>query len=155
MPAIRGVEALEPGEPIFPEDLESAERATGVTIGTGDALLVRTGRWRWRETHGPWRPNEGMAGLDASCLTWLHEREVAVLGSDGVSDVWPSRVDGVPMPIHTVAIVAMGVHLMDNLDLDELSLACTAARRWSFLLAIAPLVLHQGTASPVNPIAVF
>jgi len=155
VPAIRGREALEPGEPIFPEDLEAAERSTGVTIQTGDALLVRTGRWRWRESHGPSSPSDGLAGLDASCLTWLHGREVAVLGSDGVSDVFPSRVDAVPMPIHTVAIVAMGVHLLDNLDLDDLSVACTAAGRWSFMLAVAPLVLHQGTASPVNPIAIF
>ena len=154
VPSIRGVEALEPGEPIFPEDLEAAERATGVTVQTGDALLVRTGRWRWRETHGPWVPSEGMSGLDASCLAWLFEREVAVLGSDGVSDVMPSPVDTVPMPIHTVAIVAMGIHLLDNLDFDELSAACTTAGRWSFLLAVAPLVLNQGTASPVNPIAV-
>jgi hypothetical protein len=80
---------------------------------------------------------------------------VALLGSDGVSDVMPSRVDGIPMPIHTVAIVAMGVHLLDNLDLNELSSACTAANRWTFLLVVAPLVLHRGTASPVNPIAVF
>jgi hypothetical protein len=79
---------------------------------------------------------------------------VAVLGSDGVSDVLPSRVDAVPLPIHTVAIVAMGVHLLDNLDLDDLSVACNAAGRWSFMLAVAPLVLHQGTASPVNPIAI-
>jgi kynurenine formamidase len=155
VPAIRGVEALGPGEPIFPEDLEAAERATGLTVRIGDALLVRTGRWKWRETYGPWVPMDGMAGLDASCLTWLHEREVAVLGSDGISDVLPSRVDTVLMPIHTVAIVAMGVHLMDNLDLDELSVACTTAGRWSFLLTVAPLVLNQGTASPVNPIAVF
>ena len=48
MPALRGVDALQPGEPIFPEDLESAEKTTGVNIQTGDALLVRTGRWRWR-----------------------------------------------------------------------------------------------------------
>jgi kynurenine formamidase len=154
VPAVRGVEALEPGEPIFPEDLDSAERAAGVTVQTGDALLVRTGRWPWRQAHGPWAPSDGMAGLDASCLNWLHEREVALLGSDGVSDVLPSRVTTVPMPIHTVAIVAMGVHLLDNLDLDELSVACAAAGRWSFLLVVAPLVLHQGTASPVNPIAV-
>jgi kynurenine formamidase len=154
VPVIRGIEALEPGEPIFPEDLESAERATGVTIESGDALLVRTGRWRWREAHGPWSPGDGLAGLDASCLAWLHEREVAVLGSDGVSDVLPSRIEAVPMPIHTVAIVAMGVHLLDNLDLDELSVACGASGRSSFLLAVAPLVLHQGTASPVNPIAI-
>jgi kynurenine formamidase len=154
VPTVRGVEALEPGEPIFPEDLEATENATGVKVQRGDALLVRTGRWRWRELHGPWAPNEGMAGLDASCLAWLHEREVAVLGSDGVSDVMPSRVDKVPMPIHTVAIVAMGVHLLDNLDLDELSVACAAAGRRTFLLVVAPLVLNRGTASPVNPIAV-
>ena len=155
VPTLRGVEALEPGEPIFPEDLAAAEDATGIMVQRGDALLVRTGRWRWREFHGPWAPNDGMAGLDASCLAWLHEREVALLGSDGVSDVMPSRVDGIPMPIHTVAIVAMGVHLLDNLDLDELSSACTVADRWSFLFVVAPLVLHRGTASPVNPIAVF
>jgi kynurenine formamidase len=90
IPAVRGVEALAPKEPIFPEDLEAAEKATGVTVQRGDVLLVRTGRWRWRDLHGPWAPNQGMAGLDASCLAWLHQREVAVLGSDGISDVWPS-----------------------------------------------------------------
>jgi kynurenine formamidase len=154
VPAVRGVDALEPGEPIFLEDLEGAETAAGVKVQSGDALLVRTGRWRWRELHGPWAPNEGMAGLDASCLAWLHEREIAVLGSDGVSDVMPSRVDTVAMPIHTVAIVAMGIHLLDNLDLDELSMVCAAQGRWTFLLTVAPLVLKRGTASPVNPIAV-
>ena len=154
VPVVRGMDALEPGEPIFPEDLEAAEKATGVRVTTGDALLVRTGRWRWREQHGPWAPSQGMAGLDASCLAWLHERQAALLGSDGVSDVMPSRVEGVAMPIHTVAIVAMGIHLLDNLDLDELSRACAAEGRWTFLFVVAPLVLERGTASPVNPIAV-
>ena len=79
----------------------------------------------------------------------------AALGSDGVSDVMPSRVEAVAMPIHTVAIVAMGLHLLDNLELSDLSVACAEEQRWSFLLTIAPLVLHRGTASPVNPIALF
>ncbi|HUC05950.1 MAG TPA: cyclase family protein [Acidimicrobiales bacterium] len=155
VPALRGVEALEPGEPIFPEDLERAEESAGTTVQSGDALLVRTGRWRWRAEHGPWPIEEGLAGLDASCLRWLSDRDVAVLGSDGVSDVLPSRVEGVAMPIHTVAIVAMGVHLLDNLDLDQLAVACAEEHRWEFLLTVAPLVLFRGTASPVNPIAVF
>jgi kynurenine formamidase len=154
VPATRGVEALEPGEPILPEDLEAAESTAGVRVQRGDALLVRTGRWGWRELHGPWDPTQRMAGLDASCLAWIHEREVAVLGSDGVSDVVPSGVDEVRLPVHTVAIVAMGIHLLDNLDLDELSRACVAAGRWAFLFIVAPLVLQWGTASPVNPIAV-
>ena len=52
-------------------------------------------------------------------------------------------------------LIAMGVHLMDNLDLESLAAACAEERRWDFLLTVAPLVLRRGTASPVNPIAVF
>jgi kynurenine formamidase len=155
IPPVRGTDALAPGEPIYPEDLEAAEKEAGVTVQSGDTLLVRTGRWQWREVHGPWDPNEGMAGLDASCLPWLHERGVALLGSDGVSDVMPSRVDGIGLPVHEVALVAMGLHLLDNLDLEGLAQTCVDQRRWDFLLTVAPLILIRGTASPVNPIAVF
>ncbi len=155
IPALRGVAALEPGEPVFPEDLEAAEQRAGLCVRAGDALLVRTGRWQWRLEHGPWDAASSAAGLDASCLPWLRARDVAALGSDGVSDVLPSRVAGVGMPIHTVVIVAMGVHLLDNLDLDGLATACAGEARWEFLLTVAPLVLRRGTASPVNPIALF
>jgi len=155
IPALHGLDALEPGQPVFPEDLEAAEAKAGLAVRPGDALLVRTGRWRRRATHGAWDVGQLAAGLDASCLPWLRERDVAALGSDGVSDVLPSRVDGVGMPIHTVVIVAMGVHLLDNLDLDALATTCADEARWEFLLTVAPLVLRRGTASPVNPIALF
>jgi kynurenine formamidase len=159
IPPRHGVQALEPGTPITVDDLEAAEEAAGVRVGTGDLLLVRTGRWAWRREHGPWDARQRLAGLHASCLPWLHEREVAVLGSDGVSDVHPAHVEasaGVEtrLPIHTVGIVAMGLHLLDDLDLDDLAAACAEEGRWSFLLTVAPLVLVGGTASPVNPIAV-
>ena len=155
IPALRGVDTLAPGEPVFPDDLEAAETRAGLQVRAGDVLFVRTGRWRWRDEHGPWDLASRAAGLDAACLPWLRDRDVAALGSDGISDVMPSRVDGVPMPIHTVAIVALGLHLMDNLDFDALAASCAEERRWEFLLAVAPLVLRRGTASPVNPIAVF
>jgi kynurenine formamidase len=155
IPGLAGLEALEPGTPIFPEDLEAAEERAALEVRRGDVLFVRTGRWRWRDRQGPWDATNLAAGLDASCLPWLRDRGVAALGSDCVSDVLPSRVEGVPMPIHTVAIVAMGLHLMDNLDFDQLAVACAAEGRWAFFLTVAPLVLRRGTASPVNPIAVF
>jgi kynurenine formamidase len=155
IPALRGVDALTPGHAIYPEDLMGAEEVAGLVVQAGDALLVRTGRWQWRKEHGPWDVQEGLAGLHASCLEWLRSRDVALLGSDGVSDVMPSRVEGVGLPIHTVAIVAMGLHLMDNLDLEQVARACAEEVRWDFLLTVAPLVLRRGTASPVNPIAVF
>lgn len=155
VPRVRGVDCLEPGDPIFVADLEAAEAAAGLRVEAGDVLFLRTGRWVYRDRHGPWNPAQGLAGLDASCLPWLHERGVAALGCDGVSDVIPSRVPGEAMPIHSVAIVTIGLHLIDNLELDDLARVCAEEGRWAFFLAIAPLVLNGGTASPVNPIALF
>jgi kynurenine formamidase len=155
VPRARGVEFLAPGEPIFVDDLERAEARCAVRVTEGDVLLLHTGRWTYRDAHGPWNARESLAGLDASCLPWLRERGVAALGCDGVSDVLPSRIEGMTLPIHTVAIVAMGLHLIDNLDLRRLAAACATEGRWEFLLTIAPLVLRRGTASPVNPIALF
>lgn len=154
-PRARGVPFLEPGEALGPAELEAAEAAAGVRVEPGDLLLVRTGRWACRAERGPWNPRERLAGLHASCMPWLHERGVAALGSDGVSDVLPSRVEGWRLPVHTLAIVAMGLHLLDNLALDALGEACAEEGRWSFLLALAPLVLEGGTASPLNPVALF
>lgn len=152
----KGVPWLEPGEAIYVEDLEAAEKAANVRVEEGDVLLVRTGRHRRREEVGPWATREGLAGLHGSCLPWLRERGVAVLGCDGVSDVFPSGLEGgMGMPIHVVAIVAMGVHLIDNCQLEDLSRACVERGRWEFLFAMAPLKLLRGTASPVNPLAIF
>ena len=155
VPRTRGVEWLEPGDVILPDDLDAACAAAGLRVESGDVLVVRTGRWARRAALGAWNPIEGLAGLYASCLPWLHQRGVAALGCDGVSDVIPSQVEGVGMPIHTVAIVAIGLHLIDNLDLESLAQACAEEGRWEFLIAMAPLVLFRGTASPVNPIATF
>jgi kynurenine formamidase len=155
IPATLGVDGLEPGTPITVDDLEAAEARAGARVGSGDVLLVRTGRWRWREQHGPWAAGERLAGLHASCLPWLHEREVALLGSDGVPDVHPSHIDDVRLPIHTVGIVAMGLHLLDNLDLEALATAAAEEQQAAFLVTVAPLILRGGTASPVNPIATF
>ena len=77
-----------------------------------------------------------------------------MLGCDGVSDALPSLdIHGWPMPIHQCALVAMGVHLLDNLRLDRLADACAKQKRWSFLFTVAPLRIERATGSPVNPIA--
>ncbi len=155
-PRVLGREWLEPGEEISPADLEAAEKAGNFRVEEGDILFVRTGRHVRQKTKGPWNSfKEGLAGLGATCLPWLHERKVALLGCDGVSDVIPSGFPKVTMPIHTVTIVTMGVHLIDNCNLDDVAATCTARSRWTFLCTIAPLILIRGTASPVNPLAIF
>lgn len=155
IPLVKNVEWLEPGTPILPADLEAAEAAAGLRVGEGDVLLVRTGRHRRRQVHGPWDATARLAGLHYSCAPWLRERGVAVLGCDGVSDYRPHDVEGVRLPMHTLTLVAMGMQLLDNQNLEDLAQACASRRRWEFMLVIAPLRLERGTGSPVNPIAVF
>src|ERR1700674_1125436 len=63
IPRLKGVPYLEPGTPIYVEDMEAWEKKTGVKIGSGDAVFVRTGRWARRAAKGPWNAGEILAGL--------------------------------------------------------------------------------------------
>jgi kynurenine formamidase len=85
----------------------------------------------------------------------LAERQIAVLGSDGNSDTAASAVDGVDFPVHALATNALGLHLLDYLEREELAIAGGELRRWSLLCVIAPLRFRAAAGSPVNPIAVF
>ncbi len=103
IPWLRGVEFLEPGTAITSEDLEAWEAKTSVKIGSGDVLLIRTGRWERVRQRGQWNFLEEAAGSHASLARWLKARDVAVIGSDGASDALPSRVEGLVNPLHTGA----------------------------------------------------
>jgi kynurenine formamidase len=154
VPRLRGLPWLEPGEHISRDDLEAAEREQGVRAGTGDVLLVRTGLQRRVAEREPWDTAAAKAGLHPTTAPFLAERGIAALGSDGNSDTAPSTTDGVAFPIHVLALNAMGVHLFDYLQLEELAAACARERRWEFLFVAAPLRIPGGTGSPVNPIAI-
>lgn len=155
IPRLRGIPWLEPGEHVYPEDLEAAERQQGTTIGEGDILLVRTGHAHRLEQLGPWNTAEAKAGLHPTAMPLIAERGVAALGSDGNNDTAPSSTEGVGFPIHVLAINAMGVHLLDYLQFEDLRAQCERADRWDFLFAAAPLRISGGTGSPLNPVAVF
>lgn len=152
-PALKGVDFLEPGTAIYPHDLDAWEKKAGVKIASGDVVLIYTGRWARREAVGPWSGSQ--AGLHATSARWLRERDIAVLGSDGGSEVSPSGIPGVNSPIHLLMLHSMGVHMLDNLDLEALSQKAKELKRWDFLLTFAPLAVDGGTGSPLNPIATF
>jgi kynurenine formamidase len=154
IPRIRGVPWLEPGEHVFSDELESAEREQGVSVREGDILLVRTGHARRLSELGSWDTPNAKSGLHPTAATFLAERGIAALGSDTNADTAPSSTDGVGFPIHVLAIAAMGVHLLDYLRLEDLLAACAHARRWEFLFVAAPLRITGGTGSPLNPIAI-
>jgi kynurenine formamidase len=155
VPRVRGVPWIEPGDHVLPADLEAAERDHGVTVETGDILLVRTGHTRRQAECEPWDTGKAKAGLHPTTASFLADRQVAALGSDGNSDTVPSTTEGIAFPMHVLAINGMGVHLLDYLQFEDLSRHCEEQGRWEFLLVVAPLRVRGGTGSPVNPIAVF
>jgi kynurenine formamidase len=155
IPRLLGKDYLEASRAIYPEDLDAWEQIAGVKVGSGDAIIVRTGRWARRAAEGAWKPMEGSAGLHASCLPWLRRRDVAVVASDLALDVMPSRVEGLVLPVHAGVITYMGCPILDNLDLEAVSKKAAELGRWEFLLTVAPLAVGGGTGSPINPLAAF
>jgi kynurenine formamidase len=155
VPRLRGVPWVEPGHHVFPEDLEAAEREQGVRVGPGDILLVRTGHARRLAELPPWDTRKAKSGLHPTTASFLAERCIAALGSDGNNDTAPSTTEGIGFPMHVLALNAMGVHLFDYLQFEDLIRHCELAKRSNFLFMAAPLRVAGGTGSPLNPIAVF
>ena len=125
-----------------------------MTVQEGDILLVRTGHAKRHADLGPWDSDAAKAGLHPGCATFLAERRIAALGSDGNNDTTPSTTEGIDFPIHALALNAMGVHLLDYLQLEDLVAACERESRWEFLFLAAPLRVIGGTGSPLNPVAI-
>jgi kynurenine formamidase len=152
VPRALGTAFLDHGELVTVADIEAAEAAGDVRVGPGDIVLVAWGRDARREAKGSF---DGMSGLHPECLPWLHERDVAMLGSDGISDPMPFLgIADWPFPVHQIGITAMGLHLVDNMALGALAELCSSRGRWSFLFTMAPLRIPRGTGCPVNPVAV-
>jgi kynurenine formamidase len=154
MPRALGQDWLAPDHGVTVEELETALALQQVSVASGDAVLLRTGH------RHPGRPAEEItnireAGWQAETLPWLREHDVALIGSDGSNDVLPSGYNAIPVPVHTVALTAMGLWLLDNCDLEQLAGTCAELETWTFLFVASPLVFQGLTGSPVNPLAVF
>lgn len=152
LPALKGVPYVAPGGAITADNFEAWEKRTGLRVRPGDIVLVRSGRWS--EAAGTANV-AGSAGIHPSAAAWLHARGVAALGDEGGTDVKPTTVEGINSPLHVLALVGMGMPLIENLDLERVASEAAVQKRWTFLLVIAPLNVRGATGSAVNPIAVF
>lgn len=143
---------MDGGEGIFPQDLEGAEARQGVRLGSGDALLIRTGWYQRRVQHGPYHEQASRPGLHGASLPWLHERGISVIASDASQDCTPSGYSF--SPIHSVGCVAMGLCLLDACQFDDLLQMCVQRNRCEFMFVVAPWRWPSATASPATPLAV-
>jgi kynurenine formamidase len=137
-------------------ELEAAEQALGVEVGTGDILCIATGRdARRAAAGGVLNPSQGMAGVHPDCIPFFAEREIAVLGSDGISDPMPGLgITNWIFPVHQIGIAGLGLPLIDNLHLGRLADRSAVVGRYEFLFTLGTLRIVGGTGCPANPIAV-
>ena len=154
-PRFKNVSYLQPGQLITIDDFLLWEKRTGLKLKKGDILLIRTGRWKAVEDLDEWQFSTLAAGIHPTVAKLLHEREIAVIGCDGVSDRNPSSVDGISDPFHILSLVAMGMPILDNLNLEEVSEIADRTKRYTFMFTGAPLRAKGASGSPMNPIAVF
>ena len=146
---------LEPGTAIDYDDLLALEEIQGVRVESGDVILLYTGRWKRREALGAWPTSEGVAGYHADVAYFLKERGVAMIGHDMWNDVAPSGIPNVFLPLHSLALVSLGVSIFDNLDFGRVAEVAKDLGRYSFMFTAAPLRIEMGMGSPVNPLATF
>ena len=146
---------LEPGTAIHYDDLVALEAIQGVKVEPGDVILLYTGRWKRREALGAWPTSEGVAGYHADVAYFLKDRGVAMIGHDMWNDVAPSGIPEVFLPLHSLALVSLGVSIFDNLDFERVAQVAKELGRYEFLFTAAPLRIEMGMGSPLNPIATF
>jgi kynurenine formamidase len=147
---------LEPGTAIHRQDLEALEKVEHVKVSAGDVILLYTGRWKRRAALGPWPNATGFAGYHADVAYFIKERGVSFIGGDGPNDVTPTGLPAsIRIPLHQLALVAMGVSIFDNLDFERAVGLARRLNRYEFLFTAAPLRIDKGTGSPLNPLAIF
>ncbi len=162
----KGLEVLDGGYPITPDDLDAACELGKLAVEPGDVLLVRTGQAAHLALPG--RPGLAGAppkrdliaytwptpGLTLATTEWFHAKDVAAVATDTmVLEVYPCEDKNLYLPVHLIHLVEMGMTQGQNWFLDELADACAADGRYEFLLDATPLPFTNGLGSPVNPVA--
>ncbi len=150
--SLHGVDVLDPGYEITAQELEAAESRAGVQVGSGDAVLIRSG-WaaHWSNPDVFSGQQGGAPGPGASAAEWLADRQVRITGAETIAyEVIPPGSGHRTLPVHRILLVEAGIHIIEVMNLDPLA----AAGVNEFLFVLAPLKLVGATGSPVRPLAV-
>lgn len=148
--ALKGVDMLAFGYEITVDDLQAALRKQGVTLQSGDAVLIHTG---WGKLWGVdnARYNSGCPGIGIAAAEWLAKQDPILFGADNFPvEVAPNPDKNLSLPIHQIALAVHGIFLLENMKLDELA----AKKAYEFAFVVQPLKIKGGTGSTVAPVAI-
>ena len=147
---LKGVDTLPDTYEITVKDLQDALAKQRMTLQPGDAVLINTGWNRlWGKDNA--RYVKSCPGIGVAAAEWLAKQDPMLIGSDN----WPVEVAPNPdpklsLPVHQVALVVNGLHLLENLKLDELA----AKQVYEFAFVMQPLKAQGFTGSTVAPVAI-
>jgi len=148
--ALKGVDMLPEKYEVTVQDLQQAMAKQGVSLQAGDAAMIHTGWGKlWAKDNA--RYQAGNPGIGVAASEWLARQSPILVGGDtGPVEVSPNPDNDLSLPVHQIMLVVNGIHLLENLKLDELA----EKRVYEFAFVIEPLKLQGGTGSTVAPIAI-
>jgi kynurenine formamidase len=150
-----GVDRLEGGHALTPDDLDAAEELAKVTVGPGDIVVLRTGQMQHLHAGDKMAYTISTAGPSLQSVRWFHDRDVAMVATDNLSfEVFPGEIDGLFLPVHMIHIVEMGLVQGQNFDLEALADDCADDGRYSFLLDATPEPIVHAAGAPATPVAI-
>jgi kynurenine formamidase len=148
--ALKGVDILAETYEITVQDLQQALAKQNLALQAGDAVIIHTGWGKlWEKDNA--RYSRGNPGIGVAAAEWLARQSPMLVGADTPPvEVSPNPDPQISLPIHQIMLAVNGIHLLENLKLDELA----AKRVYEFALIIEPLKIQGATGSTVAPIAI-
>ena len=148
--ALKNVDVLAETYEITPDDLQQALARQRLTLEPGDAVLIHTG-WGTFWGKDNTRYDVRRPGIGIAAAEWLAVQDPILVGADNAGvEIAPNPDPELSLPVHQVLLVVHGIHMLENLKLDELA----ARGAHEFALIVEPLKIEGGTGSTVAPIAI-
>jgi kynurenine formamidase len=149
-----GVDCLDPVHRIDGDELDEVAAAQGVTIESGDIILLRTGVLAHYARTGRWDVYHGShPGLHHSAAIWLHDHEIAAVAADNGSVEGVDKQSLLAIPLHQLALRDMGLPLGETFNLEALAADCATDGVYECFLVAPALNITGAVGSPVNPLA--
>nr|BBX77083.1 cyclase [Mycobacterium florentinum] len=149
---------LEPGEAITGEHLDACCASTGLLVGPGDVVLIRTGALAQVRERGDWGDYAGKGpqpGMSATTAAWFADRDVAAVATDTWGfEVLPYETSDTVAPLHQILLSRCGITIGEMFDLEQLAGDCARDRRFEFLFVAQPLPITGAVNAPINPLAI-
>ncbi|WP_067702960.1 cyclase family protein [Nocardia jejuensis] len=153
---VHGVERLDTGHAVTPEDLDAAAELGGVRVRAGDIVLVRTGQMQLYLAGDKTGYAVPSPGLSVRCPEWFHARDVAAVANDTLTfETFPAEIQDGWLAVHALHLVEMGMIQGQNWNLEDLARVCAQEQRYEFLLSATPEPFVGATGTPVAPVAIF